>query len=397
MNQPISISAITSTSPLGEKADEIWNKYQDNKHYLSQLELNGSEALVASVPSSIKEELDVLRNSFSRYQNLDDTVLLAIYTARKTAQLANCKSGEKVGINIGSSRGATRLFESYYQHFLKHRAAPTLTSPTTTLGNISSWVAHDLKLQGPDISHSITCSTSLHAILNAIAWINSGMVSKFIVGGSESALTPFTISQMQALKIYSHKSLDSEVSNELKYPCRALDLKKKYNSMVLGEAAALACLQPGINSKTLAVIEGYGFATEMLEHNVSLSSSAECLQDSMRMALGKLSPNEVDVVVMHAPGTIKGDMSEFEALKEVFGKNIPALTTNKWKIGHCLGASGMLSVELAVMMLKHQKFISVPYLDDQKIPDKIDRVLVNAVGFGGNGVSILLRRAGYEK
>ncbi len=392
MNQPISISALASTSPLGAHPDEIWNKYQDNNHYLSQIEFNGSYAWVASLPDSIKKELEKLQNSVSRYENLDNSALMAIYTARNTMQRANWRNGEKVGINIGSSRGATDLFEMYHQQFLEKGVAPTLTSPTTTLGNISSWVAHDLNLKGPDISHSITCSTSLHAILNAVAWISSGMASKFIVGGSEAPLTPFTISQMQALKIYAKAQHDISADNTKIYPCKALDLEKVQNSMVLGEAASLALLESGINSKTLAVIEGTGYATEMLEHNVSLSSSAKCLQESMRMALGKIKPHEVDVVIMHAPGTLKGDMAEFNAIKEVFGNEVPALTTNKWKIGHCLGASGMLSVELGILMLENQKFIDVPYLNHQNTPDKLERVMINSVGFGGNAVSILLRR-----
>ena len=55
-----------------------------------------------------------------------------------------------VGVNIGSSRGATQLFEKYHQYFLYKpgkRMSP-LVSPTTTLGNIASWVAYDLGLDG---------------------------------------------------------------------------------------------------------------------------------------------------------------------------------------------------------------------------------------------------------
>jgi 3-oxoacyl-(acyl-carrier-protein) synthase len=64
---------------------------------------------------------------------------------------------------------------------------------------------HDLQSSGPEISHSITCSTALHAVLNGIAWLKSGMVDKFFSGGSEAPLTDFTIAQMRALKIYSIK------------------------------------------------------------------------------------------------------------------------------------------------------------------------------------------------
>jgi 3-oxoacyl-(acyl-carrier-protein) synthase len=66
------------------------------------------------------------------------------------------------------------------------------------------------------------------------------------------------------------------------------------------------------------------------------------------------------------------------------------LTTNKWKIGHTFGASGMLSIEFAILMMQHQQFIGVPFTPEQKPRKAIKKVLINAVGFGGNAVSVLL-------
>ena len=69
------------------------------------------------------------------------------------------------------------------------------------------------------------------------------------------------------------------------------------------------------------------------------------------------------------------------------------LTTNKWKLGHTFGASGMLSLELALLMLQHQKVINVPFAEQtQNNPNFLNKILVNAVGFGGNAVSILLTK-----
>jgi 3-oxoacyl-(acyl-carrier-protein) synthase len=113
----------------------------------------------------------------------------------------------------------------------------------------------------------------------------------------------------------------------------------------------------------------------------------------MKMAMGNVNKKEIDVIVMHAPGTIKGDLSEFNAIKKVFRNDIPALTSNKWKIGHTLGASGGFSLEMAILMLQHQRFIGIPYLTDGVDPSQINKVMVNAVGFGGNAVSILLSLA----
>uniref|UniRef100_UPI0040470FAD beta-ketoacyl synthase N-terminal-like domain-containing protein n=1 Tax=Mariniflexile sp. TaxID=1979402 RepID=UPI0040470FAD len=397
MHKSISITAIASISPLGKSLDEAWKSYQNKQHGITEKAFQNTTALVAQIPLEAKQDIETLRHSDSKYKSLDDTVLYAMYASRNAIKHAGWTGSDNFGINIGSSRGATQLFETYHEDFLKNNKAQTLSSPTTTLGNISSWVAHDLQTQGPEISHSITCSTALHAMLNGIAWINAGMCNKFLVGGSEAPLTSFTIAQMRALKVYAKVKLEDGCHTERSrsattYPCRALDLDKKQNTMVLGEGASMACLEVGETKNALALIKGFGYATEILEHNISISADAKCFQKSMQMALGNTNPDDVDAVVMHAPGTIKGDMSEFNAIKKIFFNKIPALTTNKWKVGHSFGASGMLSIEMAILMLQQQEFISVPFLENKNIPEKIKTIMVNAVGFGGNAVSILLSK-----
>jgi len=384
-DEPIYITALSSISPLGSSLKETWDNYKNTGHFLREKQIGGTTAWVAPLPVGGEQKVLDLRNSDSKYRDLDPSVLYAIYASREAVRQANWKDGN-FGVNIGSSRGATALFESYHAEFMRTGKAATLSSPTTTLGNISSWVAHDLRSQGPEISHSITCSTALHSLLNGVAWLRSGMADKFLVGGSEAPLTPFTIAQMRALKIYSRMS----VGEDGNYPCRALDLDKDQNSMVLGEGASMACLEKGEVERPLAQIVGLGYATEILEHNISISADAQCFQRSMAMALGNRDPHEVDAIVLHAPGTIKGDRSEVEAIKKVFHGRMPALTTNKWKLGHTFGASGMLSIEFAVLMLLHGEFIGVPFVTPLSVPHKMDLVMVNAVGFGGNAVSILL-------
>ncbi len=382
MLQPISITAIASLSPLGNNPKSIWEHYKNTNHCFVPKDFGDSVALVAPLDSDAIAVLVALRKSDHKYKFLDDSVLMAIAASRVAIAQAGWGKDAEFGINIGSSRGATSLFEKHHLEFLKTGKAPTLASPTTTLGNISSWVAHDLQSNGPEISHSITCSTALHALLNGVAWLRSGMADKFLVGGSEAPLTGFTIAQMQAMKIYAKENQQ--------YPCRALDLEKKQNTMILGEGAAVCCLELGKKEHALAYIAGMGYATELLEHNTSISADATCFQKSMQMALESADATDVDVIVMHAPGTIKGDLSEYNAIQKVFGNNLPLLTTNKWKIGHTLGASGMLGIELALLMLQHQQFIPVPFAEVPNEKIKIRKILVNAVGFGGNAVSILV-------
>lgn len=383
MKQKIAITAIASISTLGNTLEEVWKRYLDDETAIAKMNIGEQETWAASLPNKIVLEIQKIQDSETKYRHLDKTVLYAIYVSRQIVQKAGWTKNDIFGINIGSSRGATELFEKYHTEFIKTKKVSTLASPTTTLGNISSWVANDLQSVGPEISHSITCSTSLHALLNGVAWMQAGMADKFLIGGSEAPLTPFTIAQMQALNIYSKQ--------EDHYPCKAFDLDKKQNTMVLGEGASVIALEIGENINALAYIEGMGYATEILEHNISISTEADCFQKSMKMALQNTPLEAVDVIVMHAPGTIKGDLSEYNAIKKVFNNQVPFLTTNKWKIGHTFGASGILSLELGLLMLQHGEAIPIPFHSQEK-PKKINKILINAVGFGGNAVSILISK-----
>jgi 3-oxoacyl-(acyl-carrier-protein) synthase len=388
LSKIISITSIASISPLGNKSKTIWENYKNPKHCFTTQFLDRKNTFVAKLDEDSNSIIEELKHSDSKYKFLDKSVLYAMMASRKAIENAAWTSNDIFGINIGSSRGATDLFEKHYQEYLETGKAQTLASPTTTLGNISSWVAHDLQTSGPEISHSITCSTALHAMLNGVAWLRAGMTDKFLVGGSEAPLTDFTIGQMRALKIYSN--IDERQPELAEWPNRALDFEKKQNTMILGEGAAVCCLEMGRKEKALAFVEGIGYATEILEHNISISAEATCFQKSMKMALENTDLSEVDAIVMHAPGTKAGDLTEYKAIQKVFGTDLPMLTTNKWKIGHTFGASAMLSIELGILMMQHQEFIGVPFAKAQKPRKQIRKVLVNSVGFGGNAVSVLL-------
>lgn len=339
---------------------------------------------VSCISEESEQAISSLIAENHNYKNLDRTVLLAILNGRNCLKDVKFPKG-RIGINMGSSRGATGLFEVYHKQFLEREKVSPFTSPTTTLGNISSWVAQDLGIEGVTIDHSVTCSTAMHAILNGIAWLQADMADTFLVGGSEAALTPFTLAQMKALKL-------SATSNNV-LACESMRFEKTKNSMVLAEGSAMAVLERGVSEKTKAIIAGYGFASEILEHNSSISEHADCFQKSMRHALASANLETVDVIVMHAPGTVKGDRAEKNAIDVVFERQLPLLTSNKWLLGHTFGASGMFSIELAVMMLQHNKFIENPYFSNARhLTEQLQTIMVNAVGFGGNAVSIILQK-----
>lgn len=360
-------------SPLGKSGFESLQTF-----FCTQ---NGTP--VGRIDEQTEEELSSLKAENSQYQKLDRSTLLAILAARQL----NIDTKD-VAINIGSSRGATGIWEDFHAQFVKTGNVPVQTSPLTTLGNLSSWVAQDLGTEAAAFSHSITCATAAHSILNAIAWLESDMATTFIAGGSEAPLTDFTVAQMKALRIYSQEKGD--------YKCLALDTEKQQNTMILGEAAACFLLSKK-PSKSRIKISGYGTAIEKLESATSMSADGLGFQNSMNAAMGDLPQESIDAIITHAPGTIQGDSSEVNAIKKIFGNEHPQLCNNKWQIGHSLGASAAVNLYMAMEILNSGKLPQIPYLKNSQINPrdntaKPQRILINASGFGGNCVSILVEK-----
>ena len=377
------ITSFASISALGNSSEQVWQSYLQQKHFFSTVNYLDETTYVSRLDQESKNLIESLKNEQSRYQDLDLSVLYAILSARETFRKSKTETKD-FGINIGSSRGATFLFEKYHDQYLKEGKTSTLASPTTTLGNISSWVLQDLESEGPEISHSITCSTALHGLLNATAWLQSNMAEAFLIGGSEAPLTPFTIAQMKAVKLYAN------FDEKEKWPNRSLEIDKPRNTMILGEAASTFFVEKNAD-RALAEILGLGYASEKLTHNISLSKDAVCIKKSMQMALKQAKLDHVDAVVTHAPGTRKGDWAELNAIKAVFGDRLPLITSNKFKIGHTFGASGGMSLEMALLMLAHHQFIENPFFKNKaEKPKTLKTIMVNAVGFGGNAVSVIV-------
>ncbi|AMM52491.1 hypothetical protein TH61_16685 [Rufibacter sp. DG15C] len=390
----IVVRGMGSLSGLGSTEAEVAASYATGKSCFTSLKGNQNLA-VSPVSASSEEMLTALLAEKPKYASLDRSVLLAIAAARQAVHQAGWDTNEhSIGINLGSSRGATGLFEQFHADFLNHpeqRLSP-MASPSTTLGNLASWVAQDLAVQGPLISHSVTCSTALQAVANGVAWLKAGMAKRFLVGGTEAPLTDFTLAQMRAIGIYSHIAANDQ-------PCRPLNGQQ--NTFVLGEGAAIFALErmTGAEISLLPthqriIVAGVGMGLEQTPSKTGVSKDGQHFQRSMREALqqAQLSPEQIDALVLHAPGTKAGDAAEVAAVSSVFGEHQPSLFTNKNQIGHTLGASGALSLSLALALLQKQsisKRLQLSYASSAPLAPTA--VMVNAAGFGGNSASVILR------
>ncbi|MGV3505379.1 MAG: beta-ketoacyl synthase N-terminal-like domain-containing protein [Adhaeribacter sp.] len=395
MSSHIIIKGIGSVSPLGAEPGEVAQAYRLGQPAFQLRPHQGTMLPVGALPEKANEKLSSLAAEKKAYQHLDRSVLMAIYAARQAVQAAGWQQQTGIGVNIGSSRGATGLYEQYLEDYLAAGTVSSQASPVTTLGNVSSWVANDLQVQGPLISHSVTCSTALQALANGFAWLRAGLVSRFLAGGAEAPLTGFTLAQMKAIGIYSPDP-------QQPFPCRPHN-QEGQNTFVLGEGAALfaleACTPEALAAEKTPQIEleAVGFGFETIGSKTGISREGSHFQQAIREALGRCAGQQpIDLAILHAPGTVAGDSAERRALTQVFGEaQVPVITSNKFLVGHTLGASAALSVEYACHILQTQQYLSLPYanlLADQPAPKPINRILITAAGFGGNAASVILKR-----
>ena len=384
----IRISGYASISALGHQREGIYEAYRSGKVKFWERE----GVPVIPLPLESSEILESLKAENKLFRGIDRTVLMAIYAARYAVADAGWTDEKDISINIGSSRGASALFEEYIARFNASGTVPPNTSPVTTLGNISSFVGQDLNSTGCSLSHSVTCSTGLQAIANAVAWLKSGMAEKFLAGASEAPLTPFTIAQMKALGIYSN-----DIANP--YPCRPFNANKK-NTFVLGEGAAIFALESTDEKpadKPAIFIESVGLGFESIGSKTSVSREGKNFQQAMENAIKNAeSDAPVDLIILHAPGTVVGDYAELNAVNHVFGgSTVPPISSSKWMTGHTLGASGCMALDYALYILQTQKILDFPYATSLStgISNKpVKRIMVTAAGFGGNAAAIIVSR-----
>jgi 3-oxoacyl-(acyl-carrier-protein) synthase len=389
---PLSIVGVGTASAAGSASDEVRAFYTRAEPSFNSATTARDAFVVGRIAPSAEDRLVSFVGERRGVRAFDRSAQLAAFAASGAIAQAAWRGGAPCGVAVGSSRGATGLLEQHHEAFVRSPQSrlPNRTSPLTTLGNIASAVARELEVARLEADMaadlSMTCSTAAVALLTGVAWLRAGLGSRYLCGGAEAPLTPFTLEQMAAVGVLARGEFAP-------WPCRG-GAASKPNSMVLAEGAAIVALEAGAApDRTLAHLVGVGSAVERAGSLTAMDSDGAGLQLAMRRALADAGLARVDAVVTHTPGTTLGDAAELAAIRAVFGDELPVLTSNKWLIGHTLGASAALSVAFAIDLLRGMPTPRYPYpvpFAQQAGTRPIRSVLVNSAGFGGICVSLAL-------
>ncbi|MCP9235125.1 beta-ketoacyl synthase N-terminal-like domain-containing protein [Lewinella sp. JB7] len=369
----ISIRGTGIISAAGVGVADNWNNTAEGRRFWSTDDATKLPVYALPYLPAAGRPADYIRT-----HRVDRTVALALHAAEEAVAQAGWH-GQDFAVLVGCSRGPTTAWEAAHQTYREGKVLPVRTSPTTTLGSIAFALADYFGVSSLSDGLSVTCSSGFHALVHGVALLRAGMADRVLVGGTEAPLTPFTLRQMEGLRIYASPTPGEE------YACRPFATPA--TGMVVGEGAGFLALERAPQTGSLGIL-GLGFSREQARSATGISREGTALQSSMRQAtIGAATP---DLILAHAPGTLRGDEAERRAITSVFPETLPPVLSLKWATGHTFGASGPLALVMATEMVRRNAVIVLPYGPATEVPSPPRRVLVNATGFGGNAVSVLI-------
>ena len=396
--------------PIGIGVGTAWKNICEGKSGIGRLtrfDPEGFETRIAAEVKDFNPELYIEKKEVKKMDLFIQYALAATQEALGDSGLnITPENGDRIGVVVGTGLGGLPTIEKYHKILMEK--GPGRISPffiPMLIANLASGqIAIHFGAKGPNICVVTACATGGHCIGDAFRAIAYGDADAIIAGGTESNITPLTISGFNAMKALSTRNEEPEKA------CRPFE--KNRNGFVIAEGAGIVILEElelakKRNAKIYAEIIGYGYTGDA--YNITAPSpDGDGAIRCMRMAIkdAGLKPEDIEYINAHGTSTQINDLTETIAIKSVFGdhaKKIP-ISATKSMTGHLLGAAG--STEAIFTILTLCDGILPPTLNyDEPDPecdlDYVPKVarkkdvnigMSNAFGFGGTNATLIFKK-----
>lgn len=308
--------------------------------------------------------------------------------------------GVVLGTNLGGMPAAKEGYAALHYPYRRGRARPGEPWRALVLESficaMSDHVACQYGLGGLSLVMSTACSAGLHALGVAMDAIRSGRTDVMLAGGVDP------LSEMPQAGFGVLRSLASE---------KLRPFSKDRDGTLLGESASLWVLESHEHAlrrgaRILAELAGYGGSTDAY-HMTRPDETGRGPARAMLAALADagMRPEQIGYIKAHGTGTPANDVIETRAIKHVFGERCQTpISSIKAMIGHSLGSSGAVEAAAAVVAM-NEGFLpptlhldtpdpecDLDYVPHRSRPARLEAVLANAFGFGGNNAAMVFRR-----
>lgn len=317
----------------------------------------------------------------------------------------NQVSNERTGIVVGAGGPSTKAIVGAADTTRERdpRKVGPFEVPKAMCSGPSAVLATGFKIKGVNYSISSACSTSAHCIGNAAELIQWGKQDVIFAGGCEE------LDWALSVLFDSMGAMSSHFNDTPEKASRAYD--KDRDGFVIAGGAGMLVLEELEHAKARGAriygeVAGYGATSDGFDMVAPSGEGAvRCMRNAMAGLDGKGIGGKIDYINPHATATPIGDLREVEALREVFGKDIPHISATKSLTGHSLGATGVQEAIYSLLMMNNGFVCGSANIDEldpafEDIPiarERLDNIELNCVmsnsfGFGGTNATLVFRR-----
>ncbi len=401
------ITGIGALTPLSRDVNTSWEKLINSEsgiEKITRFDVDKFPSQIGGcVPGFIPQEYSIKTSEISR---MDLFIQYAI-AAAKGAIIDSGLETEKedltrIGVLTGSGIGGLKNIENTSAAFYNEgkRVSPYFI-PSTLINLISGHISMKYGFMGPNHSVVTACSSSTHAIGDAMRLIRHGYADVMITGGAESGLTPIGVAGFCACRALSTNYNDSP-----KEASRPWDRDR--DGFVISEGAGILVVEEyerakKRGAKIYAEVLGYGMSGDAY-HITAPHPEGKGAKLAVNAALldAKVSSSKIDYINAHGTSTPIGDKAELMAMQDLF-ENI-TMSSTKSSIGHMLGGAGAVEAIFTALAMKNS--IAPPTLNLHNPIDvvKLDLVplfakdinieyaISNSFGFGGTNASLVFKK-----
>jgi 3-oxoacyl-[acyl-carrier-protein] synthase II len=407
------VTGMGAVTPIGNDVPAYWASLMAGRSGIATITSFDPSRLDARIAGEVKDfqpELVMPKKEVRRHDRYVHLAWVASVEALADAAIPNPildeSLAERTGVIIGSGIGGinTMIRDVIEAHELGvERIGPFLvTSLIPDMG--AGFVAIYANARGPNYATVSACSSSNHAIGDALNIIRRGDADVMIAGGAESGIGEIPIAAFAAMRALSTRN------DEPQRASRPFDADR--NGFVMSDGAGVVILEAlehavARGARIHAELVGYA-ATDDASHITLPAPGGRGAVASMSLALADagMAPAEIGYINAHGTSTVPNDRAETAAIKTVFGEGaygVPVSST-KSMTGHLLGAGGGIEAIASILAIEEGMLpptinyetpdpeCDLDYVPNVARPSAISAAMSNSFGFGGHNATLVFRR-----
>lgn len=425
MRKRVVVTGIGLVTPLGAEVETVWQKLlagQSGVDYITRFDASKFPTKIAAEVRNW--DLSDIGEDPKAWEGRGLHSQFAVGAAKKAVVdsgiLDSSINPLRFGVYTGSGEGQQNFdkFTQMMEYSLKDdgtvdmerfvKKGLEMLDPTEEMEQEpnmpSAHIAAMFDAQGPNVNCLTACAASSQAIGEATDMIRRGEVDLMLAGGTHTMVHPFGVTGFNLLTALSTRNDDPQKASR--------PFEKNRDGFVMGEGSGMLVLEEyerakARGAKIYGEVVGYG-STADAYRITDIHPEGRGAIAAVRMALkdAQVNSEQINYINAHGTSTHVNDLVETITCKSVFGDlayKIP-MSSTKSMIGHLIAAAGATETIYCLLAMRDSMIPPTinyeepdPELDLDYVPNQArewncDYVLKNSFGFGGQDISLVLKK-----